>query len=205
MIERITQRMTLERHPAVEILSSRILFEGRIFDLVEESLRLPSGLRQDLLVVDHPGAVAIAALDQRGEMLLVRQYRHAVGDWLIEIPAGRLERGETPLSAAQRELEEETGRRAKRWTLLREFFPAPGFCSERMIVFLASELDVVTDGVRPADHDEELEVLSAPPALVLGGEITVGGNVLRVSDAKTLVAAALVCQLNEPKRDPSGS
>jgi ADP-ribose pyrophosphatase len=197
--------MTLKRHPAVEILSSRTLFEGRIFDLVEESLKLPSGLRQDLAIVDHPGAVAIAALDRRGEMLLVRQYRHAVGDWLVEIPAGRLERGETPLSAAQRELEEETGRRAARWTLLREFFPAPGFCSERIVIFLASELEVVTDGSRPADHDEELELLSAPPALVLGGEIVAGGNVLRVADAKTLVAAALVCPLSARAPDPSGS
>lgn len=197
--------MTLKRHPQVEILSSHTIFQGRIFDLVQESLRLPSGVRQDLAVVDHPGAVAIAALDREGQMLLVRQYRHAVGDWLIEIPAGRLERGESPLSAAQRELEEETGHRAAQWTLLREFFPAPGFCSERMIVFQATGLEELADGGRPADADEEIEVLRAPPELVLSGEIRIDGARLPVVDAKTLVAAALVRSLKEPDRHPRGS
>jgi 8-oxo-dGTP pyrophosphatase MutT (NUDIX family) len=197
--------MTLRRNPQVEILSSHRLFEGRIFDLVEESLRLPSGLGQDLAVVDHPGAVAIVALDHQGEMLLVRQYRHAVGDWLLEIPAGRLEKGEAPLAAAQRELEEETGHRAAHWELLREFFPAPGFCSERIIVFLASGLTRVTEGARPADHDEEIELYRAAPLDVFIGEIRIGESAVRIADAKTLIAAALISRLEERGRDPRGS
>jgi ADP-ribose pyrophosphatase len=189
--------MSLQRHSQIEILGSRRIFAGRVLDLLEESLRLPSGRRQDLVVVDHPGAVAIAALDARGDMLLVRQYRHAVGDWLIEIPAGRLEEGETPLAAAQRELEEETGHRAARWSLLREFYPAPGFCSEHMIVFLARDLESVVRDRRPADQDEEIEELRAPPRQVLSGELPLGGTIVRVADAKTLLAAALVLDFDE--------
>jgi ADP-ribose pyrophosphatase len=197
--------MSLQRHPAVEILGSHTIFSGRIFDVVEESLRLPSGLQQKLVVVDHPGAVAIAALDARGELLLVRQYRHAVGDWLVEIPAGRLEKGESPLEAARRELEEETRHRASEWHLLREFYPAPGFCSERMIVFLARGLEEISEGARPADADEELEVVRASPRQVFSGELSIGGARVRVADAKTLVAAALLFDLTELDRDRPGS
>ena len=88
---------------------SQVLLRGRVFDVVATQLTLPSGVRQDLWVVEHPGAVAISAIDERGELLLVRQYRHAARDLLLEIPAGRLEPGETPLEAARRELREETG------------------------------------------------------------------------------------------------
>jgi ADP-ribose pyrophosphatase len=194
--------MTLHRHPLVELLSSETLFRGRIFDVVRESVQLPSGLRQDIAVVDHPGAVAIAALDGNGDMLLVRQYRHAVGDWLIEVPAGRLERGEDPLDAARRELEEETAHRARRWDLLCEFFAAPGFCSERMSVFMARDISLVTASGRRPDHDEELELVRAKPADVLRGEIALeSGAQARIVDAKTLIAAAWLCRLNAPERD----
>jgi ADP-ribose pyrophosphatase len=191
--------MTLQRHPAIALLESRRIFDGRIFAVVEESLRLPSGLRQDLAIVDHPGAVAIAALDRSNEMLLVNQYRHAAGDWLLEIPAGRLEKDEAPLAAAQRELEEETGHRAATWRLLRELYPAPGFCSERMFLFLATDLAHVTDGARAKDPDEEIELVRATPAAILDGEIALAGarGSVGAADAKTLVAAALVIRFLE--------
>lgn len=155
------------------------LLSGRVFDVVRTQLTLPSGVAQDLLVVEHPGAVAIAALDERGELLLVRQYRHAARDWLLEIPAGRLERGETPLAAAQRELAEETGHRARRWRELATFLPAPGFCSERIHLFEARELE---PGPAQPDADEELELTSLAPERVL--ELA--------CDGKTLLAAALL-------------
>lgn len=174
----------MDRHPDVELLATRTLVEGRIFDLLEESVRLPSGLRQDLLVVDHPGAVCVAAIGDDGRLLCVRQYRHAVGDWLVEIPAGRLEREDTdPLAAAKRELEEETGHRARRWRELCRFYPAPGFCSEQLVVFAAEGLEAVPGGGLDADPDEELELAWLAPQELLAQPR---------GDAKTWIAAARV-------------
>lgn len=150
--------MSLRRHPDVRLLSSEQLASGRVFDVWRESLELPSGLRQDVLVIDHPGAVAIVAEDARGRIAAVRQYRHAIGEWLLEIPAGRVDRGEPRLEAARRELEEETGLCAAQWTRLGCFFPAPGFCSEEIELFWARELSPAGAGRRPPDADEELTV-----------------------------------------------
>lgn len=174
--------MPLERDPSVELLSSERAFEGRIFDVVVEHVRLPSGLEQELAIVDHAGAVAVCALTANGELVLVRQYRHATGRWMTEVPAGRLEAGEDPETAARRELEEETGYRARSWRLLQRFYPAPGFCSENMWLFLARDLVPIAEK-RPHDDDEELEVVRrTPDALLAAG----------VEDAKTLIAALLV-------------
>src|SRR5262245_20799414 len=185
--------MTLRRHPDVEVLSSGTVFSGRIFDVVRESVRLPSGLVQDLSIVDHSGAVAIAALDEEGRLLLVRQYRHAAGDWLVEIPAGRVEPGEPRMDAARRELAEETGFAAAGWELLSEFYAAPGFCSELMSLYLATGLSPV-HGTRH-DDDEEIEVVRMRPAEVLAS----------ARDAKTLVAAALMAESDRRARRPRGS
>jgi len=174
--------MTLRRDPRIEVLSTARLLDGRIFDVIEETVRLPSGLEQKLQVVDHDGAVAIAALDDNGALLLVRQYRHAAGAWMLELPAGRLEPDEEPLPAARRELEEETGYAARSWEVLSTFYPAPGFCSEFMTVFLARGLELV-ENRRPHDEDEELEVVTLTPRQILAGDVI---------DAKTLLAAALV-------------
>lgn len=177
--------MTLQRHPAVRVTSSRVVYTGRIFDLLRETVVLPSGLEQDLTIVDHPGAVAVAALDRNGDLLLVRQYRHACGDWLLEVPAGRVEAGEDRLAAAMRELEEETGHRARHWEVLREFFAAPGFCSELLTLFLARDLVPVVTGALEKDRDEELEIVRRAPHSLLDGD---------VRDAKTLIAGALLAR-----------
>ncbi len=132
----------MNRHREIELVQSRTIHSGRAFEVLQETVRLPSGKQLGALVVDQPmGAVAVAARFANGELLLVRQYRHAVGDWLLEIPAGRLDPGETPLEAARRELEEETGYRARRWTQLVELVLAPALCTERMTLFLADQLD----------------------------------------------------------------
>lgn len=177
--------MALIRHPDIHVSDSRTVYEGRIFDLVRESVVLPSGLNQELTIVDHPGAVAIAAVDENGDLLLVRQYRHACGDWLLEVPAGRVEVGEDRLAAAMRELEEETGHRARSWELLREFFAAPGFCSERLSLYVARDLVRVESGAKEKDHDEELDVVRRSPQSLFEADIL---------DAKTLIAAALLAR-----------
>ena len=157
--------------------SARVVLRGSIFDVVSTQLRLPSGVEQDLLVVEHPGAVAIAPVTAAGELVLVRQYRHAAREVLLELPAGRLEPGEAPLDAARRELAEETGHRAARWRDLATFLTAPGFCSERIHLFEARELERVPQSLDP---DEDLEVVILPPERVL--ELA--------RDAKTLLAAS---------------
>jgi len=154
----------VNRHPDVKLLDSRLIHRGRVFDVVQESLQLPSGLRQDLTLIEHPGAVGVVALFDDASVLLVRQYRHAIGEWLLEIPAGRLERGEDAQRGAARELEEETGHRAERWRQLRVFYPAPGFCSEVITLFLAEGLTPVASGRRAADEDEEFELVRLPLA-----------------------------------------
>lgn len=170
----------LPRHPDVEILASEPLHSGVVFDVVNERVRLPSGLEQGLDVVVHRGAVCVAPVLDDGRLLLVRQYRHAVGEWLVEIPAGRLEPDEADfLGAARRELEEETGHRASDWEELCQFFPAPGFCSERMVLFAARGLTAVPGGGLAMDLDEELDVVRLSPSEVLEAGCT---------DAKTMLA-----------------
>ena len=173
----------MKRHPDIEVRSSETVFKGAIYNVVVDAVRLPSGLEQKLAVVDHHGAVAVAPLTDEGRLLLVKQYRHACGDWLVEVPAGRLEPGEDTLTAAKRELEEETGFRAKNWELLRAFSPAPGFCSELITLYLATELEAVPGGGLDCDSEEEFDYVRLTPAEVLASDNC---------DAKTLIAATLL-------------
>ena len=172
--------MTLRPHPDVRVLEDERLYRGLVFDLVRWKVELPSGLRQDWALVEHPGAVAVAALDDDGRLVVVHQFRPAAGGWTVEIPAGRLDPGESPLEAARRELEEETGHRADTWRELPSFLPAPGFCSEVMYLFEARGLHRLPDGGRPCDEDEEIEVRHMRPEDLLD---------LPIRDAKTLIAA----------------
>jgi ADP-ribose pyrophosphatase len=132
------------------LLSRETVFDGRLLRLYVDRIRLEDGREALREVVEHPGAVAVIARDDSDAVLLVRQYRHAVGRSMWEIPAGKLEPGETALACAQRELAEETGRNAGRWAILGSFFTTPGFSNERISLFLASEL-VAAD--RPPDDD----------------------------------------------------
>lgn len=170
--------------PHVESLAHRTVYRSPIFEVTEESIRLPSGLRQDLALVRHGGAVCIAPVLADGRLVCIRQYRHAAGDWLLEIPAGRLEEGEDEATAARRELEEETGYRSAAWTRGPSFYAAPGFCSEVLHLFVARDLKTADAASRLApDDDEELETVAATPEELLAGA---------ARDAKTLVAAALL-------------
>jgi len=167
------------------IVSSRRIYDGHVITLDEDRARFPDGSTGTMAVVRHPGASAVVPFlsDPRGHdptILLIRQYRHAAGGFLVEVPAGRLDKGETPEACAQRELQEETGYTAGSLTHLTSVFTTPGFCDERIHLFMATEL---TEGDARREVDEFIEpiqlLLSDALALVGQGE---------VRDAKTAVA-----------------
>src|ERR1700733_8066834 len=152
-------------------IASQHIFSGRIIDVSTERLRYANGREYDLDYVSHPGAAAVVAVDAAGRVCLVRQYRHGIMDFLWEIPAGKLDAGEPPQVCAVRELAEETGVSAQRWTSLGQYLPAPGIFSEVIHLFLARDLDI---GAPAPDADEELELQWLPmkdaAAMVLRGE-----------------------------------
>ena len=141
------------------VLSSRTVYEGAIISLRVDEIALEGDRVATREVVAHPGAVVIAAVDGEGCVYLVRQYRHAVREFLLELPAGGLEPGEDPLDAAKRELREEVGLEAKLWTPLGTFCSSPGFADERLHAFLARALRPVE---REPDEDEDLTVVRYP-------------------------------------------
>jgi 8-oxo-dGTP pyrophosphatase MutT (NUDIX family) len=140
-------------------IASQHIHSGRIIEVSTERLLYADGREYDLDFVRHPGAAAVVAVDGAGRVCLVRQYRHGVTDFLWEIPAGKLDPGEAPQVCAVRELAEETGVAAKRWTSLGQFLPAPGIFSEVIHLYLAQDLDV---GAAAPDADEDLELQWLP-------------------------------------------
>jgi ADP-ribose pyrophosphatase len=152
-------------------IASKHVHTGRIIQVSTERLLYNNGREYDLDFVRHPGAAAVVAVDDSGRVCLVRQYRHGVEDFLWEIPAGKLDPGEAPEACAVRELAEETGVQARRWTPLGKFLPAPGIFTEVIHLYLARELTV---GAPAPDADEELEIQWLPieeaAGMVLRGE-----------------------------------
>jgi ADP-ribose pyrophosphatase len=133
------------------ILRSEYLYRGSILKLRLDQVRLDNQKVVAREIVEHPGAVAIVALDQQLRVLLVRQYRAGASRETLEIPAGTLKEGEDPALCATRELKEETGYSAVHWAPMGAFFSSPGFCTERMFLFLAREL---TPGTATPEEDE---------------------------------------------------
>lgn len=165
-----------------EVVASRIVHRGRVVTVRVDDVRLPDGQIVVREVVDHPGAVVIAALDGHGDVTLVRQYRHAVGRWLLELPAGTLEPGEEPLQTAIRELREEAGLVAGRWDQLGMFFSSPGFLREEMHAFLARDLESVT---AEPESDEDISLVRSSLSALLKGPAD-------VPDSKSLATLLLV-------------
>jgi ADP-ribose pyrophosphatase len=138
-----------------KILSSEMIYQGRVFGLRRDEVLEPSGLRTTREVITHPGSVVVLPVLPDGKIVMVRQYRHATRQYLWELVAGRKEPEETPKQGAARELLEETGYRAKRFKVFLDFFPTPGFLEERMYLLLAEGL---TAGEAQPEEDEKIEV-----------------------------------------------
>ena len=135
------------------ILRSSTLHHGKVFDLRRDEVVEPGGLRTTREIVVHPGSVVVLPVLPDGRIVLVRQYRHAAGQFLWELVAGRKEPGESPVQGARRELLEETGYRARRYRVFLDVYPAPGFLSERMFILLAEGL---TAGAAQPENDEKI-------------------------------------------------
>lgn len=159
------------------------IYKGKVVELNVETVTLPNGERCELEIVHHPGGVAVVAVNDQHQLCLLRQFRHAAGGWIWELPAGRLEPGEAPLASAGRELEEEAGVIAGQWLELGPVYSSPGVFTEVIHLYLARQL--TTAQARPERHEvfethwlERAEV----EAMVTRGEIR---------DAKTLVGLCL--------------
>ena len=179
-----------DQTPAV--LSSEGIYRGRVIDLVIDTVR-EGGIVYTREVVRHPGGASVVAVFDDMTVALVRQYRQPPARFLLELPAGRLEAGEPPESCAARELTEEVGVSASRLELLSEFYTTPGFCSERLWVFLATGLK---EGVQKLEDDEIVEVVRLPLVRALR-MITAR----EIDDAKTIIGLLLAAQRLGVKSD----
>jgi ADP-ribose pyrophosphatase len=160
-----------------------LIYQGRVLQLGIESLTLPNGKSLELEVVRHPGGAAVVALDHQDQVCLLRQYRHAGGGWIWELPAGRLEADEPPHTTAARELVEEAGLQANRWDTLGKTLVTPGYSDEVIYLYLARELARVP--AQPEEH-ELFEVHWIPFDQAL--EQVHDGTIL---DAKTMLGLTL--------------
>ncbi|MDO3661605.1 ADP-ribose pyrophosphatase [Bacillus sp. C28GYM-DRY-1] len=139
-------------------ISKEQIFSGKVIDLYVEDVELPNGKTSKREIVKHPGAVAVLAVTDEGKIIMVKQFRKPLERAIVEIPAGKLEKGEEPEYTALRELEEETGYTAKKLTKITAFYTSPGFADEIVHVFLAEELSVLEEK-RELDEDEFVEVM----------------------------------------------
>ncbi len=159
-------------------MSRKVIYRGKIVELALERVRLPNDREVELEIVHHPGGAAVVALDDGGRVCLLRQYRHAAGGWIWELPAGKLDPGEPPLATAQRELQEEAGIGARDWQSLGRIVSSPGVFTEVIHLFLARGLTPLPG---EAEAHELFEVHWRPYAEALA--MARAGEII---DAKTL-------------------
>jgi 8-oxo-dGTP pyrophosphatase MutT (NUDIX family) len=175
------------------LLASETIYEGRVISLRRDTVAMPGGGDSVREVVSHPGAVAVVALDAEDRVVLVRQYRHPVGGYLWELPAGlRDEDGEPPLETAKRELAEEALLGAERWSLLTTTYSTPGFCDELVHVYLAEELSeaALPDGFVVEHEEADMTVVRVP--LDEAVQRVFDGDIRNASAVVGLLAAAQV-------------
>lgn len=170
-----------------KVLSSRVSYEGPLFRVLTDELREPTGKKVTRDIIRHNGSVVILALEKSKSkkdplVLIERQFRHAAQQYLYEVPAGTIDPGEDHLEAAKRELLEETGYQARKWTELLQYFASPGFLGEWMQIFLAEDL---TPGPASPEEDESLELQFIPLSELLR---LIGAGKIR--DGKTIISAS---------------
>lgn len=170
-----------------QVVGSKYQYRGKVLNLRLDDVRLANGHVALREIVEHRGAVAMVALDAAGRVLMVRQYRAAAGRELLEIPAGTLEEGEEPATAAPRELKEETGYTAAQWQALGYFYSSPGISTEKMYLYLARQL---TAAQATPEEDEAITMVPVPLADALA--MIERGEIL---DAKTIVGLLRVERL----------
>ncbi len=167
-----------DAHLVESLVSSKLAYQGDFLRVLQDTVQLPNGKTATREHIVHPGAVVVIALLDNGEVLLERQYRYPLGQVMLELPAGKLEAGEAPLTCGKRELLEETGYTAREWAYAGKMHLAIAYTNEVIHIYFAKGL---TAGVRQLDSEEFLDVLSATPAQIIAwckdGAIT---------DAKTL-------------------
>jgi len=180
----------------IEVISSKLSYEGPLFRVYTDEI-VEKGRTYSRDVVRHNGSIVVLAIDdtksKRDPMIVMeRQYRHAAKEFLLEVPAGKMEPGEDALAGAKRELLEETGYRAKRWRKLVRYFASPGFLGEWMQVFIAEGL---TSGAAQPEYDEQLEIELMPLSKILR-MIDEG----QVRDGKTLISVMLYDRLRRSRK-----
>jgi ADP-ribose pyrophosphatase len=177
-------------------LSSKNVFQGRVFWITRDEVNEPGGVRATREVIRHNGSAVILAVDTRTNpadpgILLIRQWRHAAGQFLLELPAGRIEPGEKLIPSARRELMEETGYRARKWSKLTRYYASPGFLTEAMNILLAEDL---SQGQAAPEDDEKIEVHMTPLSQVLC--LIRDGKIL---DGKTLIGVLTYACFHDAK------
>lgn len=164
---------------AYELLSREVKHKGRVFEFSVDKVLFQSGATVELDVIHHRGGSAVVAINEKNDVILVKQYRHPMNEYVLELPAGKIEQGDTPEQTATKELEEEAGFKAKTLKLLSISYPAPGYSGERLYIYLAEELEPVPQNL---DFDEEIEVVHIP--FTKACEMTLSGE---IRDAKTVI------------------
>lgn len=160
-------------------MKSEKIYEGKMLNLRIDTVELPDKKYSKREIVEHPGAVCIVPINTNNEIYLVKQYRKAIDKVIYEIPAGKIEIGEEPKDCAIRELKEETGLRADNYEYIAEFYTSPGFCNEKMYLFIATNLE---EGEATPDTDEYIDVEKYPIEKLVH-MIEIG----EISDSKTII------------------
>jgi ADP-ribose pyrophosphatase len=183
-MRKLSPAKTRRPRKLARLISSRTVYRGPVFWITTDQVQEPGGIKVRRDLIHHSGSVVVLAVDtsrSTPRVLLERQYRHAAGDYLWELPAGRIDPGEQELKAAQRELIEETGYRAQHWRRILKFYASPGFMAETMAIYLATGLSL---GKAEPEEDEMIQTRMVPLrsalAMVMDGTIRDGKTISSV-------------------------